>query len=64
MLNSCQICLKPLQEGDKICVLVTATYHSLKSKIAYALDKSDMVAHGDTLAHENCWLLEESGRTS
>jgi hypothetical protein len=54
MLNICQICDKPLQEGDKVRVTVTSTYHMLKSTIAYALDKNDMTADQDSLRHEAC----------
>jgi hypothetical protein len=36
-----------------VSVVATATYHVLKSKIAYALDKSDMDCDPETLVHAN-----------
>lgn len=53
----CQLCIacgKLLKEGDKVSVLVTSTYHVLKSTVAYALDKNDLVAISSTLAHVDC----------
>ena len=46
-----------MKEGQLACVLVTATYHILKSSVAYALDKSDMWADPESLVHavpEDC----------
>lgn len=54
MINVCAVCDKPLHEGDRVTVTVTSTYHLLKSTVAYALDKYDMEAHGETLKHETC----------
>jgi hypothetical protein len=51
MTNNCRRCFSPLLEGQKASVVMTATYHILKSKIAYALDKFDMEADPDTLVH-------------
>lgn len=62
MTNVCQICEKPLKEGDKVSVMVSSTYHALKSQVAYALDKADMVADSSTLVHTECHLLEDSGQ--
>lgn len=47
----CKRCFNLLKEGDRVSVVMTATYHVLKSDIAYALDKYDMVADPDTLVH-------------
>lgn len=41
-------------DGQRVCVMVTATYHILKSTISYALDKNDMEADPSTLCHEDC----------
>lgn len=54
MMNRCATCNQPIEEGDRVTVFVTATYHALKSKVAYALDKSDMEAEAETLAHVRC----------
>jgi hypothetical protein len=51
MTNVCRRCFAPMKEGQLATVVVTATYHMLKSQISYALDKSDMVADPDTLIH-------------
>lgn len=51
MTNVCRRCFSPLREGQLACVVVTATYHILKSSVAYALDKTDMNADPDTLVH-------------
>jgi hypothetical protein len=57
MQNLCRKCFTPLREGQLASAVVTATYHSLKSQIAYALDPADMVADPETLIHgqrEDC----------
>lgn len=54
MIQICVKCKHLLCEGDKVTVQVTATYHVLKSKIAYALDKSDLECDSDTLGHLEC----------
>lgn len=60
MVNTCYLCDKLINEGDKVTVNVTSTYHMLKSTVAYALDKAEMVADAATLAHEECCYLEDS----
>ncbi len=47
----CRRCFGLLKDGDKVSVVVTSTYHTLKSEVAYALDKADMVADPETLVH-------------
>ena len=47
----CKRCFTELKEGQTASVVVTATYHALKSKVVYALDKGDMTADPDTLIH-------------
>jgi hypothetical protein len=51
MNGICRRCFHPLREGQKATVVVTATFHRLKSEIHYALDKADLVADPDTLVH-------------
>jgi hypothetical protein len=48
---NCRRCFTEIKEGQLASVVVTATYHALKSKVHYALDKSDMTADEDTLIH-------------
>lgn len=54
MQHVCAICEAPLKEGDKVQVVVRSTYHVLKSRIAYALDKADIDAIPQTLVHVAC----------
>ena len=65
MINYCRNCFSPLLEGQRVSVVATATYHVLKSKIAYALDKHDMDCDPDTLVHanqeEDCKYGDEPG---
>lgn len=51
MINNCRRCFHPILEGQLASAVVTATYHVLKSNVAYALDKADMTADPDTLIH-------------
>jgi hypothetical protein len=51
MEMNCKRCFSPIREGERVSVLVEATYHILKSKIAYALDKEDLVADPESLVH-------------
>lgn len=59
MLLTCNVCNKIVQEGDRIVVEVTSTYHMLKSTVSYALDKHDMEADSRTIHHEECSLRDE-----
>ena len=54
MLQLCNKCEKLLREGDEVKVMVTSTYHVLKSTVAYALSRENMVADPATLEHVNC----------
>lgn len=54
MIQTCAKCDRLIKDGDRVTVEVSATYHILKSTIAYALDKADMAADADTLRHEDC----------
>ena len=54
MLILCQICDEPIKDGERVRVTVTSTYHLLKSTVAYALDKNDLEADGESLRHESC----------
>lgn len=54
MVQTCCICNHLIMDGQRVCVMVTATYHILKSTISYALDKNDMEADPSTLCHEDC----------
>jgi hypothetical protein len=47
----CRRCFAEIKEGQIASVVVTATFHALKSKVHYALDKGDMTADPDTLIH-------------
>jgi hypothetical protein len=60
MEKQCIICGKLLGEGERVEVLVRATYHILKSKIAFALDKNDMEPISGTMAHVECVDDEEN----
>jgi hypothetical protein len=51
MINLCRRCFSPILEGQLASAVATATYHVLKSKVAYAFDKSDMTMDPDTLIH-------------
>ena len=54
MIQTCCICHKLIHDGDKVQVMVTSTYHIMKSTIAYALDKFDLEADSSTLCHLRC----------
>jgi hypothetical protein len=54
MLHICPICKKVIGDLDRVRVLIDATYHPLKSTIAYALDKNDMEVVGP-LCHKQCY---------
>jgi hypothetical protein len=54
MVQLCAKCSKLLREGDEVTVRVTSTYHVLKSTIAYALSRENMIADPDTLEHVDC----------
>lgn len=54
MEKACVICRKLIKEGERVEVLVRATFHVLKSKIAYALDKEDLETVSGTIAHTAC----------
>lgn len=58
-MHKCNICKKLLREGAHVEVLVRTTYHPLKSKVAYALDKYDMEPIVDTLVHTECADTED-----
>lgn len=60
MINCCCVCDKPIMEGDMVTVNVTSRYHLLKSTVAYALDKAEMIADPETLKHEECGYVEDS----
>lgn len=55
MTHVCYICHKLIEEGERVRVEVESTYHVLKSTVAYALDKHDMIAYSDTLKHKECY---------
>lgn len=54
MVQICTECNKLLKEGEYVTVQVTSTYHVLKSAVAYALDKNDLIADVNTLRHKDC----------
>lgn len=54
MLNRCRNCDAILREGDRITVTVTARYHALKSKVAFAIGRDIEDANADTLQHAQC----------
>jgi hypothetical protein len=54
MIQTCCICEKIIQEGDNVSVMVTSTYHLLKSTCTFALDKEALIADPRTLCHELC----------
>lgn len=53
MINACSSCGHLLEEGDKVTTRIVSTYHVLKSTVAYALDKEDLIAL-EPLAHLDC----------
>jgi hypothetical protein len=53
MTHQCCICHHLIQEGQRVNVMVQATYHILKSSVAYALDKTDLTADASSLHHAN-----------
>lgn len=54
MEKMCVVCHKLIKEGERVEVLVRSTFHVLKSKIAYALDKEDLETVSGTMAHVSC----------
>lgn len=54
MIQTCCICQKLIHDGQKVRVMVEATYHILKSTVSYALDKYDLEADSSTLCHKEC----------
>jgi hypothetical protein len=59
MIHVCKSCNKLIRDGERVTVTVSASYHTLKSTVAYALDKQDMIADSDTLKHDPCGGLNE-----
>ena len=62
MENICRRCFTPLKDGQRVCVVITAVYHSLLSWIYYALDPTTVEADSETLIHadpEDCKYDEE-----
>lgn len=53
MINTCKNCNHLLEEGDKVTTRIASTYHTLKSTIAFALDKNDLQAL-EPLSHIDC----------
>lgn len=51
LTHICCVCKHLIQEGQRVNVEITATYHVLKSSVSYALYKTDIEAHSDTLCH-------------
>ena len=43
-----------IHDGQRVCVVVTATYNVLKSDVLYRLEQEGMEADASTLAHETC----------
>lgn len=58
MINACAKCGNLIHDGQRVGVWVTATYHILKSTVAYALDKNDLEAEASSMIHEQCSLPE------
>lgn len=58
MLHSCARCGEVIKEGERVEVLVEATYHVLKSQVAFALDKTSLEADTSTLRHVSCTYSE------
>lgn len=58
--KSCQVCGLLIKEGERVEVLVRATFHALKSKVAYALDRDDLEPVGGTMVHIDCADSPES----
>ncbi len=54
MQHICEICDKPINDFDRVRVLIEATYHPLKSKITYAIGKEDLEVVGP-ISHRSCY---------
>lgn len=54
MIQTCCLCHHIIQEGQKVRVMVEATYNLLKFSVSYALDKKDLEADASTLCHVRC----------
>lgn len=54
MIPVCCVCGHLILDGQRIRVMVDATYHVLKSTLCHAIDKNDMEPDSDTLCHKKC----------
>lgn len=54
MMIICCRCQKLLNDGDRVSVTVTSTFHVIKSEKAFCLDKHDLYADSSTMYHEDC----------
>lgn len=54
MTHICHFCQEDVQDGDHITVVVDTLYKKIPSKIAFALNTGEMIAHPDTIAHFAC----------
>jgi hypothetical protein len=60
MTKPCYICGEYIREGQLVELTVIATFHELKSKVAYSIDKP-IDAYADTLRHHECTEDYEQG---
>lgn len=54
IIHLCTKCDKVITEGQRVTVQIESTYHVLKSHATFALDKTDLVADSETMAHVDC----------
>lgn len=54
MIHTCQFCSEDIEDGDEVSLLVYTKYRRLGSRIAFALNTSEMIADPTTLAHKDC----------
>ncbi len=54
MLNLCNRCHKPLEEGDKVSFIATGLYHHLPSIRSWAVDQGSVEADIRSIHHLIC----------
>lgn len=54
MTHICAECGKLINNGDRVTVPVTSTYHVIKSVNSFCLDKYDLESDSSKMVHEQC----------
>lgn len=60
MRHICDFCEHEIQDGDYITFVGETKYKKLGSKIAFALNTSEMVVYPETLCHKQCRRIVDS----